>query len=579
MDITNLMKKSYPKEPGVYIMKDNTGKIIYIGKAKNLEKRIKSYFNKSKFEDKKENWKTHILVSKIKEIEFVVTDNEVEALLLESNLIKKHRPFFNIDLKDQQRHTYLKITNEKFPRLIVTRRNRKGNFTGIEGEVFGPFVKGSSKFLTAGFLRKMYKIRICNRLPKKECLEYHIGNCDAPCINKISQEEYHKNILQVKDILKVESNLKEFYKRLEEEMNNASKKMDYERAISIRDTLSRLNNLLEHQKIENVSSLRNREEFIGITFDDEKKSMYIMSMISKNGVINDMKKYRFQAFGDNPIEEFISQYYYGNSNIPDYIYINTEIKDKRNLEKFLEKISNHSVEISTIYPKDINQINQPRNNENDEYIPNVKSKIEGVVSNRPEIMKLVLNNLNKYKNQDNEPGLNELKNLLMLKKIPLIIDCFDISNTGKDFAVGACTRFIDAVPFKQGYRKFRIKRVSGQDDFSMMQEIVKRHFMRKIEIRKNNDTIPINNEDKIPNLVVIDGGRGHLNVALKILRELQLDVECISIAKENEEIFTEWSNLPINIARDQKALKILQHIRDEAHRFGLSYNRSLRKIK
>lgn len=564
-------------------MKDHHGKIIYIGKAKNLEKRIKSYFIRSNIDEKKENWKTHVLVSKIKEIEFVITENEVEALLLESNLIKKHRPFFNIDLKDQQRYTYLKITKEKFPRLIVTRRNRNGDFTGIEGEVFGPFVKGSSKFLTAGFLRKMYKIRICNRLPKKECLEYHIGNCDAPCINKISHEEYNKNIQQVKDILKEERNLKEFYKKLEAEMSNASKKMDYERAIDIRNTLYRLNNLLEHQNIETISPIRNNEEFIGITFDDQKNNMYVMSMISKNGVINDLKKYHFQTFGDNPIEEFLSQYYYGNSNIPECIYINQELTDKENLEKFLEKISYHSVKIQTIDGYDNNGTFPLIKDRTEKNIQDRKQSIKNVTDNRYEIMKLVQYNLNKFKNHENEPALDDLKNWLRLNKIPKIIDCFDISNLGKDFAVGACTRFIDGRPFKQGYRKFRIKRVMGQDDFSMMNEIVKRHFIRKIGIKNNNknkkDTSVIKIEDILPDLVVIDGGRGHLNVALKILRELQLEIDCVSIAKENEEIFTEWSDVPIILNKNKKALKILQHIRDEAHRFGLSYNRNLRKIK
>jgi excinuclease ABC subunit C len=190
--------QTYPQKPGVYIMKDTQEKVIYIGKAKNLHKRIKSYFLKDSIRPRD---KTSILVSRIRKIDYIITDNEIEAFLLESNLIKKYRPIFNIELKDQQRYTYLKITDEKFPRLLVTRRNRNGEFMGPKGEIFGPFVKGSSRFLTIGLLRKMFKIRICKQLPKRECLEYHIGNCDAPCINKISQQGYYKNIELIKNIL------------------------------------------------------------------------------------------------------------------------------------------------------------------------------------------------------------------------------------------------------------------------------------------------------------------------------------------------------------------------------------------
>ncbi len=246
------LEQTFPQKPGVYIMKDNQDKIIYIGKAKNLNKRIKSYFSKEHHNNSRD--KTSILISKIKKIDYIITDNEIEAFLLESNLIKRYRPLFNIELKNQQRYTYLKITEEKFPRLLVTRRNRNGEFMGPKGEIFGPFVKGSSRFLTIGLLRKMFKIRICKQLPKKECLEYHIGNCDAPCINKISQQDYNKNIEIIKNILKTNHDFDEFYSKLECEMKVASDKKEYEKAIHIRDTLLRLKNLRYHQKIENTFS-------------------------------------------------------------------------------------------------------------------------------------------------------------------------------------------------------------------------------------------------------------------------------------------------------------------------------------
>jgi len=188
----NKDEKKIPSNPGIYLMKDKTGKIIYIGKAKNLKNRITSYCSLNsesnlKYKDKN-FWKTQLLVKKVNDIEYILTDNEIEAFLLESNLIKKYRPIFNIELKDQQRYTYLKVTDEKFPRLLVARRNRNGDFQGIPGNIYGPFVYGSSRFLSIGILRKIFKVRICNRLPRKPCLEYFIHNCDAPCINKINEK-------------------------------------------------------------------------------------------------------------------------------------------------------------------------------------------------------------------------------------------------------------------------------------------------------------------------------------------------------------------------------------------------------
>src|SRR5437016_12733299 len=223
---TILKEKRIPDEPSVYLMKDGEDKIIYIGKAKNLRKRVTSYFTKH---DPEIGWKTGRLVSKIADIDFIVTDNEIEAFLLESDLIKRYRPVFNIELKDQQRYTYLKITDETFPRLLVARRNRNGDFYGSKGKIYGPFVRGSSKFLTVGLLRKLFKIRICDKLPKKPCLEYFIKNCDAPCINNVTREEYKKNVDTLQSILRGKSNIVKFVNEMEAEMKRASEIQDYEK--------------------------------------------------------------------------------------------------------------------------------------------------------------------------------------------------------------------------------------------------------------------------------------------------------------------------------------------------------------
>src|SRR5919199_2077644 len=251
-DIVYTTKKQIPQSPGVYLMKDREGKIIYIGKAKNLRNRVKSYFLKDT--NNNHNWKTSQLVRKIKDIEFVVTDNEIEAFLLESNLIKRYRPVFNIELKDQQRYTYLRITDETFPRLLVARRNRNGEFTGPKGKVYGPFVRGSSKFLTIGLLRKLFKIRVCNKLPKTPCLQYFIKNCDAPCINNVTRGQYMMGVSALQDILEGRSNIDRFADQMQYEMKKASDSQQYERAKEIRDTLKRLNNLRIKQKMEKAAT-------------------------------------------------------------------------------------------------------------------------------------------------------------------------------------------------------------------------------------------------------------------------------------------------------------------------------------
>jgi excinuclease ABC subunit C len=550
----------YPHNPGVYIMKDSQEKIIYIGKAKDLNRRIKSYFSKEIQKIQDGNWKTRVLVTKIKSIEYIITDNEIEAYLLESNLIKKHRPIYNIELKDQQRYTYLKVTDEKFPRLLVTRRNRNGEFTGTKGEVIGPFVKGSSRYLSVGLLRKMFKIRICNRLPRKECLEYHIGNCDAPCINMINEEQYKENITSLKRILDNNEALGDFYKKLEAEMKIASNNQEYERAIFIRDTLTRLQNLLQHQKMENnfIEGYKS-EEYIGFLEDENQKIMHVMTLASKNGVINDMKKYQFDLLGDNSIENFICQYYHSSTTVPNVIYLNKNIEDEAKLNRVLYQMTGTQIKIISMESDYLSEEHQSESNDMNKY----------------NIMQLVVNNLRTYVEKNHEPALDELKVLLRLKRLPYIIDCFDISNFGNDFAVGACTRFMNGIPDKNGYRKFKIKKVVYQNDFLMMEEIIGRRYSPDNICKDVPDDKLI---DRFPDLIVIDGGKGHLNVAITTLKKIGMgEIDCISLAKQNEEVYTSYSNAPISVPRNKKSLKILQHIRDESHRFGLTYNRYLRK--
>jgi excinuclease ABC subunit C len=541
-----LKEKRIPEEPGVYIMKDRVGIIIYIGKAKNLRKRITSYFSRH---DPKLGWKTSRLVDRIADIDFVVTDNEIEAFLLESNLIKRYRPVFNIELKDQQRYTYLKITDEPFPRLLVARRNRAGEFTGPKGKIYGPFVRGSSKYLTIGLLRKLFKIRVCNKLPKTPCLQYFIKNCDAPCIANVMQEQYMTNVTALHDILEGKSSIDKFADEMNAEMKRASAIGDYERAKEIRDTLYRLNNLRIKQKMEKAINRNHDEEYVSILKDAKKGVAHVMALRRTRGVISDRKKFEFDLVGDNSLSSFLLQYYSSVPIIPRFVYINEDLdEDRQVLEMSLEKIAGHKVSIF-----------------------NVERTLAG---EKRQLMDLIMRNLSMYVERGYDSAVVELKNVLELPSMPEVIDCFDVSNLGTSIAVGSCVRFINAKPTKAYYRRFKIKTITGQNDFAMIGELVRRRYSLLSSSSSSSAT------EKIPDLIVIDGGRGQLGAAIASLRNLgMLDVPCIGLAKENEEIYMQGRKEPLILPKSDAGLKMLQRARDEAHRFSLAYNIKLRKLR
>ncbi|MBM3894949.1 MAG: excinuclease ABC subunit C [Thaumarchaeota archaeon] len=522
----DISKINIPSHPGIYLMKDKTDKVIYIGKAKNLKNRVRSYFLKN------QNYKTQKLVENISDVEFVLTDNEREAFLLEANMIKRYRPIFNIELKDQQRYTYLRITNEQYPRLLVARRTRTGKFLG-SGRIFGPFTQGSSKLLTIGSLRKTFKIRICKTLPKKACLEYHLGNCEAPCEFKEAQKRYTQHVSNLESILKGKQKMRDFIEKQKQEMKQASDSLEFERAREIRDTLQRLGNLQTRQKMEFIQS--SDEEFFGARIQDQVA--HVMTFRKTNGVIRDSDKFSFDLVGDNSFSNFLFQYY-TTHKIPKTIVVSQIPERKELLESILSENAGFSVEI--VMPK--------------------KGK-------RKEMIDLIMKNLDLIEAKGAEPGLVELKEQLGLSEIPKVIECFDISNHGDAFAVGSMSRFVGGRPDKSGYRKFKIKTVKGKDDFAMIGEIIKRRYHRLSEEKQS-----------LPDLVVIDGGKGQLGSALKSLQAVRVAIPCISLAKENEEIYLPRQKEPLVISKASPALKILQHARDEAHRFGVRYNRNLQLI-
>jgi excinuclease ABC subunit C len=323
-------------------------------------------------------------------------------------------------------------------------------------------------------------------------------------------------------------------------MTSASSSLNYEKAKEIRDTISRLENLRSKQKIEQSISSRSEEEYIGIMYDPLQSKAHILILRRYRGVIRDRKKFQFDLVGDNSFSTFLSQYYYSKSTVPRFIYVNEDPDSKQVLEKSLERIASHRVNIIM-----------------------VSNRID---IERKQLMDLIVRNLSTYISKGFEPSLIDLKKALNLKSLPKIIDCFDISNLGLSIAVGSCVRFVNGIPEKSFYRKFRIKTIKDQNDFAMINEIVRRRY---------------SNEDKInlPDLVLIDGGKGQLHSALDAISKLDLKIPCISIAKEREEIFVPNSAFPVIIPKGSKSLKILQYLRDEAHRFGLSYNIKLRDLK
>ena len=526
---TILREKRIPREPGVYLMKDKDGHIIYIGKAKDLSKRVTSYFTKRDHDPK-----TARLVQEIADIEFMVTDNEIEAFLLESNLIKRYRPAFNIELKDNSRYSYLKISDEPFPRLLVARRNRNGEFSGPEGKVYGPFVRGGSKYLTIGLLRKLFKVRVCTRLPKVPCLQYFIKNCDAPCIANVTREKYMEGIEALRKILEGKSSVEHFAQEMEVEMRSASDIGNYERAKEIRDTLYRLKDLRIKQKMEKANK-RPHEEYIGIVRDTKKGVAHVMALKRTHGIISDRRKFEFELVADNSFASFLLQYYSSVPAIPQLICTSEEPEEKEVLLMSLEKLAGHKVTVVTA----------------------------GNSGEKRQLVNLIMKNLTMYVERGYAPAVADLKQSLALSVMPETIDCFDVSNLGTDIAVGASIRFVNGKPQKRNYRKFRIESVQGQNDFAMIAELVRRRYK---------------NAKELPDLIVIDGGKGQTRAAIAALNSVGLIVPCIGLAKENEEIYLPGSKELIVLSRRSAALRMLQHARDEAHRFGLAYNKSLRRL-
>jgi len=503
-----------PSKPGCYLYKKNN-KIIYVGKAKNLKKRVSSYFQK-----KDQDPKTKSLVENIEDIDYIVTNSEIEALILENTLIKKHQPKYNINLKDSKQYAYLKITNEEFPRILTARKKDSNE------KYFGPFTSGTSREQIKKILTKSFKIRTCKKLPKKECLRYHINLCSAPCINKITKEDYQKNIIAVEKVLSGKSF--EIITTLDKSMKNYSKNQNFEKALEIREQIKALEYIEQKQ---NMQRQKNYDEDI-INYIEKNDSIYLMLFNIHKGILDNKKKYVFQI-NPNFLEEFILQYYSENI-IPKELILPKKISDSL-LEYLTQKKGS---KVNFIIPKQ---------GEKKVLLELVKKNIE----------------LTYFGNQNT---LEELKEKLNLDDIPNVIECFDISHLSGTSTVASMVQFRNGIPDKTNYRRFKIRTVDGIDDFSSIAEVVNRRYKRLKEENK-----------LLPDLILIDGGKGQLSSALNELKKLNLKIPIISIAKREEEIFAPGRPFSLNFKKTESSLKLLQRIRDEAHRFAITYNRTLRK--
>ena len=519
-----------PDSPGCYLFKDDTDSILYVGKAKNLRKRVKSYVQKSDFDPK-----TEAMVQRIDSVDFIVTANEVEALVLENNLIKKNKPKYNIDLKDSKRYAYIELTDEEFPRLLVARRRDS------TGRFFGPFVSAAARDYILSTLKKTFQVRTCKKMPKKPCLRHQINLCQAPCIGKIGTAEYSDRMKAVELVLKGKTD--ELVKSKKIEMREASAELDFERALKLRKQIEAIEWLKEKQNME--LSKKYDEDIINYIINNGR--VYLILFNIYKGTLENKQEFEFE-YKDEFLEEFLVQYYSENI-IPAEIILPHEINGS--LISFLNRTNS------------VRPTSSPR-------LDDVKrgSKVSirvPKIGDKKQLLDLVLKNIEASFFSDIEK-LDDLTNKLHLTKTPTVIECFDISHLSGTSTVGSMVQFRNAKPDKSNYRRFKIKTVEGIDDTRAIAEVVRRRYTRLLN--ENSD---------IPDLIIIDGGRGQLNSANAELKKLGLEIPIISIAKKLEEVYMSGLTFPLKLPKKSKALKLIQHIRDEAHRFAISYSRLLHK--
>lgn len=543
--------KLLPSLSGCYLYHDLNGEIIYVGKAKNLKKRVKSYFNKTP-----DSAKLQVLVAQIENLEYIITNSEAEALILESHLIKKHQPKYNILLKDDKKFPYFLITDEDFPRIIVT---RKRNLNLQKGRYYGPYTDARAMYSTLDFLKKIFPLKQCKtpKFKNRPCLYHQIGRCLAPCQGLVSSEEYKGLIEKAELFLKGKQT--ELMKQLMEQVKIYSDSQQYEKAARLRDSYLDLQKTLERQKVVYENTKLN-EDIISLMYEDGIFAIVILMI--REGRLIDKKDFTYSVENEDRVEFFETFFkeYYSNLLLeyPDKI-VSRELEalgDKEVYQEWLEILSKKKVKIS--YGK----------TKQGEELQALADKNAKVLLNNAKLEKM-----SKIRDDFNEIG-SFLAEKLKLKNFPHRIECYDISHIQGTNTVASMVTFVNGLSKKSDYKKFKIRLTEGKpDDFLSMKEVLTRRLKHLGEENQNKGW-------EKPDLIIIDGGKGQLSSVMQIVKELGVEgIDFVSLAKKQEEVFLPNNSKSILLPRNSSALFLFQRIRDEAHRFAITYHKKLRSAK
>lgn len=536
--------KLLPSLPGCYIYYNAEGEVIYVGKAKILKRRVMSYFNR-----KHDSVKVNILVSQIDRMEYIITNTEVEALILESHLIKKYKPKYNILLKDDKKYPYFLITDEDFPRITIV---RKKNLNPEKGHYYGPYTDIRAMHATLDFLKKIFPLKQCKnpKFKDRPCLYYHIGRCMAPCQNKVSSEEY-KNIVKQAELF-LSGKQSELMKQLKEQMQKYSDSLQFEKAAKLRDSYNDLAKTLEKQKVVYENTKLNEDV---ISFLADEGIFAIVILMIREGRLIDKKDFIYDVEEEDRTEFFATFFkeYYSTLKLdyPDRIVSNEleAVGEKSLYEEWLEILAQKKVKIS--------------------YGKSAQGKELQMLADKN--AKVVLDNAKIKKMASIYDDFNEigsyLAEKLQLKNFPHRMECYDISHIQGTNTVASMVVFENGLKKGSEYRKFKLKSTEGKpDDFLSMKEVLTRRLSRLGEPKWEK-----------PDLMIIDGGKGQLSSVMQIIEELGVnDIDVVSLAKKHEEVFLPKQSDPVILPRNSSALFLFQRIRDEAHRFAITYHRKLR---
>lgn len=551
--------KILPDKPGVYIMKNSLGEVIYVGKAKVLKNRVRQYFQNSKNHSEK----VRAMVKNIAEFEYIVTDSEMEALILECNLIKKYSPRYNIALKDDKFYPFIKITtNEDFPRVYVTR-----NFAKDGNRYFGPYTNGTAVYEVMGLIKKLFPLRTCKKAiveggePTRACLNYHINLCKAPCAGYISKAEYWEMIDEIINILNGTDT--SIIKKLKLEMEKAAEELEFEKAAKIRDRILAIELISEKQKMFTVKE--GDEDFIDL-YTDEKDGCAQVFFV-REGKVTGREHFMIENISDDPVKEvissFIASFYGGTAQIPKTIYVPEEIEDQELIEKFLTEKRGSKVWIKV-----------PKKGD--------KKNLLDMVRNNAKIMLDQFKEKMVEEKELNKSALTELEDVLGLDSLPARIEAYDISNIQGVDSVGTMVVFENGKAKNSDYRRFKIKSVKGPNDYESMREILSRRFSHGLEevnkIKERNLEYSKGKFCIFPDLIMMDGGKGQVNIALEVLKDFGIEIPVCGLVKDHKHrtrgiIF---NNEEILIRRGSGLMNLITRVQDEVHRYAITYHRSLR---